>query len=109
MEQEHFEKLKFKPQLNSNKSEFYDKKKVAKAFKEAEAVIRKRNEKKENYGKYVKEMYWPKASEKKANELALLKEKLHHKSPAFDVIKNRIASSSQDAKSPQGELKSKLT
>jgi hypothetical protein len=61
-------------------------------------VLKKRADKKENYGKYVKEMYWPKASDKLKVELETLKERLHHRSPVLEILKNRT-SNSLDGKS----------
>jgi len=38
--------------------------------------MRARSRKQDSYGKYVKEMYWPKVSEAKQQELQNLKHKL---------------------------------
>ena len=43
--------------------------------------VKMRSEKKENYGKYIKEMYWPKASEKKKFELEKAISNIKHTSP----------------------------
>jgi len=56
--------------------------------------MKKRNEKKENYGKYIKEMYWPKASAKKHLELEKLKDKLYHKSPVLEALRKKGKSNS---------------
>jgi len=51
-------------------------------IKEKQANLIQKLKKKENYGKYVKEMYWPKVSEKKVNELHQMMDRIKHKSPA---------------------------
>ena len=50
----------------------------------------------ENYGKYVKEMYWPKVSESKKNELDKFIKNIHHQSPAM------LTKILNTAKSPNG-------
>ena len=56
------------------------KKKIIEAELNRRKNIKEMYEKKWDYGKYVKDMYYPEISEKKRNELLKLKSRLKHKS-----------------------------
>lgn len=62
-----------------------------------------RFDKAENYSKYVREMYWPKASSKKHLELEALKSNMHHQS----ILKSADSLSRSPKRTPQSELPKK--
>eukprot|EP00347_Sterkiella_histriomuscorum_P008518 403344795 len=71
---EHVAQLRYKPHLNDFKDE-----EIQRQMEEQEKVKEEKKriqEKVGNYAKYVKEMYWPKVSETKRNELMLIKSNL---------------------------------
>jgi hypothetical protein len=55
-------------------------------MKNIKMEIRHATNKKKKYGSYVKEVYWPKISEKKKNEMKHNIENIFHKSPALEKL-----------------------
>ena len=62
--------------------------------------MKMRSEKKENYGKYIKEMYWPKASEKKKFELEKAISNIKHTSPVQGRLKSPVNKNSDEYQRP---------
>lgn len=67
---EHVANLKYKPHLTDYKDE--QKKQMMEDLERQREEKRKAIDKVGNYAKYVKEMYWPKVSQKKKDELQLI-------------------------------------
>ena len=49
-----------------------------------------------NYAKYVKEMYWPKVSQKKREELSLIRESLNTMKPKRTYSHKRLPNPSEE-------------
>lgn len=49
-------------------------------------AIRQKKEKLQNYGKYVKEMYWPKISTEKQSEMSKLRERALKENTAIKQV-----------------------
>jgi hypothetical protein len=75
--------LPYEPLLRENLDDDYSNAKQQFIMKEKKQDLIQKLRKKENYGKYVKEMYWPKISDKKKHELHQMMDKIKHKSPAL--------------------------
>lgn len=71
-EKEHFQNMKYKPNLNLSEM----RQSSADDSEATREQRKKQAEKVNNYAKYVKEMYWPKVSPRKQLELEQVKESL---------------------------------
>ena len=94
---EHVQGLKYKPYL----TEQIDTQRQQ-AIEEMEKIKEEKkriSEKVGNYAKYVKEMYWPKVSQKKRDELTIIKQSLKTQIKRSQSMKKRLVPSLHDADS----------